>query len=220
MPVIRAELKSQACADAVVQPQRLWPRELLANPDERQKRWLALLPAELIEEVTVTLRLEDKKEIVAAVNQAATGAFSAVVADYRGLTVGQMTKLRSQAREQNVYLRVVRNTLARRAFEGTEFSILSDSLVGPTIIGLSLSENDMGAAARLFKDFAKDNAKLDIKSAAFDGKLFTAKEIDVLARLPNREQALSMLASVLQAPVSKFARLFTAIKEQKEQAAA
>lgn len=168
----------------------------------------------------MTLRLEDKKEIVAEVNQAASGAFSAVVADYRGLSVGQMTKLRSQARDSGVYLRVVRNTLARRAFEGTEFAILNDSLVGPTIIGLSMSENDMGAAARLFKDFAKDNAKLELKSAAYDGKLFGAKEIDVLARLPNREQALSMLASVLQAPVSKFGRLFTALKEQKESQAA
>lgn len=168
----------------------------------------------------MTLRLEDKKEIVAAVNQAASGAFSAVVADYRGLTVEQMTKLRAKAREQNVYLRVVRNTLARRAFEGTEFAILSDSLVGPTIIGLSMSENDMGAAARLFKDFAKDNAKLELKSAAYDGKLFGASEIDVLAKLPNREQALSMLASVLQAPVSKFGRLLTALKEQKEAQAA
>lgn len=167
----------------------------------------------------MTLKLEDKKEIVAAVNQAASGAFSAVVADYRGLTVEQMTKLRVKAREQNVYLRVVRNTLARRAFEGTEFEILKDTLVGPTIIGLSLSENDMGAAARLFKDFAKDNQKLEVKAGAYEGKLFGAKEIDVLARLPNREQALSMLASVMQGPVSKFGRLLTALKEKQEQAA-
>ena len=168
----------------------------------------------------MTLRLEDKKEIVAAVNQAASGAFSAVVADYRGLTVGQMTKLRVKARENNVYLRVVRNTLARRAFEGTGFAILSDSLVGPTIIGLSLSENDMGAAARLFKEFAKENQQFELKTAAYEGKLFQGAEIDALASLPNREQALSMLASVLQAPVSKFGRLFTALKEQKEAQAA
>lgn len=168
----------------------------------------------------MTLRLEDKKEIVAAVNQAASSAFSAVVADYRGLTVGQITQLRAKARENNVYLRVVRNTLARRAFEGTNFAILSDSLVGPTIIGLSMSENDMGAAARLFKEFAKDNAKLEVKSGAYDGKLFSGSEIDVLAKLPNREQALTMLASVLQAPVSKFARLLTALKEKNEGQAA
>lgn len=172
------------------------------------------------EEVTVALRLEDKKEIVAAVNQAASGAFAAVVADYRGLTVDQLTRLRSQARQQGVYLRVVRNTLARRALQGTAFEILNDSLIGPTIISLSMSENDMGAAARLLKDFAKDNQQLEIKVAAYDGRLFGAKEIDVLAKLPNREQALSMLASVLQAPVSKFGRLLTALKEQKESQAA
>lgn len=172
------------------------------------------------EEVTVALRLEDKKEIVAAVNQAASGAFSVVVADYRGLTVAQLTKLRSQAREQGVYLRVVRNTLARRALQGTPFEILNESLVGPTIIGLSMSENDMGAAARLLKDFAKDNQKLEIKVAAYDGKLFQAQEVDVLAKLPNRQQALTMLVSVMQAPVSKFGRLLTALKEQRETQAA
>jgi len=168
----------------------------------------------------VTLRLEDKKEIVAAVNQAASSAFSAVIADYRGLTVAQLTALRAKAREQNVYLRVVRNTLARRAFEGTSFAELNDSLVGPSIIGLSMSEDDMGAAARLFKDFAKDNAKLEIKTGSYDGKLFVGDEVDVLAKLPNREQALTLLVSVLQAPVSKFGRLLTALKEKNEGQAA
>lgn len=168
----------------------------------------------------MTLRLEDKKEIVASVNQAALGAFSAVVADYRGLTVEQITKLRVQAREKNVYVRVVRNTLARRAFEGTSFAVLGDSLVGPTIIGLSLSGDDMGAAARLFKDFAKDNQKLEVKALSIDGKLYAAKDIDLLAKLPNREQALGMLANVLQAPISKFGRLLTALKEKNDPAAA
>ncbi|MBA4078574.1 MAG: 50S ribosomal protein L10 [Cyanobacteria bacterium PR.023] len=168
----------------------------------------------------MTLRLEDKKEIVGAVNKAASGAFAAVVADYRGLTVGQLTQLRTKAREQDVYLRVVRNTLARRAFEGTQFSVLNDALVGPTIIALSLSENDMGAAARIFQDFLKDNAKapLSVKALSIDGKLYGASDIDVVAKLPNREQALTMLASVLQAPISKFARLMTSVKEQKEAA--
>ncbi len=168
----------------------------------------------------MTLRLEDKKEIVAAVSEAASGAFSAVVADYRGLTVAQMTKLRTKAREQGVYVRVIRNTLARRALEGTPFAVLNETLTGPSIIALSTSEDDMGAAARLFKDFAKDNAKLVIKSAAFDGKLYAADQIDVLANLPNLHTALTMLASVLQAPVSKFARLLTALNDkQAEQAA-
>ena len=164
----------------------------------------------------MTLRLEDKKEIVTAVNQVAAGAFSAVVADYRGLTVSQLTKLRVQARDKNVYVRVVRNTLARRAFDGTSFAVLADSMVGPTIIGLALSADDMGAAARLFKDFAKDNQKLEVKALSIDGKLYGAKDIELIAKLPNREQALTMLASVLQAPVSKFGRLLTALKESRE----
>lgn len=168
----------------------------------------------------MALRLEDKKEIVAAVNQAATGAFSAVVADYRGLNVAQLTELRAKARQQNVYLRVVRNTLARRALEGTDLEPLNESLVGPTIIAMSLSEEDMGAAARLFKDFAKDNDQLELKTGLYDGKLYSGAEIDVLAKLPNREQALTSLVSVLQAPVSKFGRLLTALKEQNEGEAA
>lgn len=168
----------------------------------------------------MTLRLEDKKEIVAAVNEAANASFSAVVADYRGLTVAQLTELRAKARDQKVYLRVIRNTLARRALEGTNFELLKDSLVGPTIIAMSQSEDDMGAAARLFKDFAKDNDKLELKTGVYEGKLFSGAELDVLAKLPNREQALTLLVSVLQAPVSKFGRLLTALKEQQEGEAA
>lgn len=166
----------------------------------------------------MTLKLEDKKEIVAEVNKVASGAFSAVVADYRGLTVGQLTKLRTKARDEGVYVRVIRNTLARRALEGTGFACLHDSLVGPSIIGLSLSENDMGAAARLFKDFAKDNQKMEVKALALGGQLYAASDIDVIAKLPNHKQALSMLLSVIQAPLSKFGRLMTALKEQKEAA--
>jgi|TARA_R110000823_G_scaffold212023_1_gene342238 large subunit ribosomal protein L10 len=168
----------------------------------------------------VTLRLEDKKEIVVAVNKAASEAFAAVVADYRGLTVGQLTQLRAQARDKSVYLRVVRNTLARRAIAGTAFEVLDASLVGPTIIALSMDENDMGAAARIFQDFRKDFPKspLAVKALSIDGKLYGAEDIDVVAKLPNREQALTMFASVLQAPISKFARLMTSVKEQKEAA--
>lgn len=168
----------------------------------------------------MTLKLEDKKEIVAEVNTAASGAYSAVVASYRGLTVGQLTKLRAKAREQQVYVRVVRNTLARRAMEGTGFACLNADLVGPTIIGLSLSENDMGAAARLFKDFAKENQKMEIVALALNGQRYDAKQIDVIASLPNHHGALTMLASVLQAPVSKFGRLLTALKEKNEPQAA
>ncbi|WP_445114728.1 50S ribosomal protein L10 [Acinetobacter sp. WZC-1] len=168
----------------------------------------------------MALRLEDKKEIVAAVNQAASTAFSAVVADYKGLNVEQLTQLRVQARQSGVYVRIVRNTLAKRAFEGTQFDILNDNLIGPTIIALSTSEDDMGAAARLFEEFAKTNKNFELKAAAFDGKVYGANEVSVIANLPNQEKALTMLASVLQAPISKLGRLITALKEKNESEAA
>ena len=175
----------------------------------------------------MALGLEDKKAIVAEVNEAASTALSAVIADYRGLTVSEMTNLRKQAREGGVYLRVVRNTLAKRAVAGTEFECLTESLVGPTIIALSIE--DPGAAARLIKDFAKEHEKLEVKALAVGGEAYGADEIDRLAKLPTREQALGMLASVLQAPVtklaqtlnevpSKFVRVVAAVKDQKEAA--
>lgn len=168
----------------------------------------------------MALRLEDKQEIVAAVNTTASQAFSVVVADYQGLTVEQLTQLRVQARQNNVYLRIVRNTLAKRALEGTNFDILNDILVGPTILGFSTSEDDMGAAARLFEDFAKSNKAFEVKAAAFDGKVYGANEVSIIANLPNQEKALTMLANVLQAPISKLGRLMTALKEKNEQTAA
>jgi large subunit ribosomal protein L10 len=172
----------------------------------------------------VALKLEDKKAIVAEVNDVASGALSAVIADYRGLTVSQMTDLRKQARSQGVFLRVVRNTLARRAIEGTEFQCLSDALVGPTILAFSL--DDPGAAARLFKEYAKTHDKLEVKALAVGGMAYGPHEIDRLAKLPTREQALGLLAGVLQAPItkfartlndvpSKFARALAAVKDQK-----
>lgn len=175
----------------------------------------------------MALRLEDKKAIVAEVNQAASDALSAVIADYRGLTVAELTELREQARKQGVYLRVVRNTLARRAVQGTEFECLTDSLIGPTIVALSVE--DPGAAARLIKDFAKDHDSLEVKALAVGGVAYGADEIDRLAKLPTREQALGMVASVLQAPVTKLAialndvptklvRVIAAVKDQKEAA--
>jgi large subunit ribosomal protein L10 len=160
----------------------------------------------------VALNLEDKKAIVAEVSQAATGALSAVIADYRGLTVSQMTELRKQARAQGVYLKVVRNTLARIAVRGTEFECLHDALVGPTILALSIE--DPGAAARLFKEYAKTNDKLEVKALAVGGIAYGAADIDRLASLPTREQALGMLAGVLQAPISKFARTLNEVPSQ------
>lgn len=172
----------------------------------------------------MALNLEDKKAIVAEVNDAASGALSAVIADYRGLTVGEMTEFRKQAREQGVYLRVVRNTLARRAVEGTEFECLQDALVGPTILAFSLE--DPGAAARIIKDYAKEHENLEVKALAVGGLMYDASEIDRLAKLPTREQALGQLAGLLQAPIAKFARTInevpsgiaralSAVKDQK-----
>ncbi len=175
------------------------------------------------------LRPEDKKAIVEAVHKSASTALSAVVADYRGLSVGQMTELRSLARDQSVYVRVVRNTLARRAFQGTSFECLDESLVGPTLIALSLS--DPGAAARIFKEFGKKNEKLQVRALSIGGKVYGNADIDVLASLPTYSQAISQLLSVIQAPVAKvvqvmhavptkLVRTLVAIKEQKEAASA
>jgi len=164
----------------------------------------------------MALLIEDKKQIVAEVNEVASKAFSAVVADYQGLTVEQLTTLRVEARKLGVTTRIVRNTLAKRSFEGTQFDILNDDLVGPTILGFSTSEDDMGAAARLFEEFAKTNKAFELKAAAFDGKLYQGEEISVIANLPNQEKALTMLASVLQAPISKLGRLLTALQEKNQ----
>jgi large subunit ribosomal protein L10 len=152
----------------------------------------------------VALRLEDKKNVVAEVNEAASNALSAVLADYHGLSVEEMTSLRKQARENNVYLRVVRNTLLKRAVEGTEYECIKEALVGPTILAFSVE--DPGAAARVIKDFAKGNDKLQVKALSVGGQLLGADQIDVLAKLPTRDQAISMLMSVMQAPVTKLAR--------------
>ena len=160
----------------------------------------------------MALRLEDKKAIVTEVNAVASGALSAVIADYRGLSVSEVTEFRKQAREQGVFLKVVRNTLARRALEGTEFECLKESMVGPTIFAFSIE--DPGAAARLVKEYAKSYENLEVKALAVGGEAYGPHEIDRLAKLPTREQALGMLAGVLQAPVSKFARTLNEIPSQ------
>jgi large subunit ribosomal protein L10 len=175
------------------------------------------------------LNLEDKRAIVVSVNAAASEALSAVVADYRGLSVAEMTNLRLKARETGVYLKVVRNTLAKRAVAGTEYECLTDALVGPTV--LAFSQEDPGAAARLIKDFAKDHDALEVKALAVGGVAYEAKDIDVLAKLPTRDEAIAQLMSVMQAPVAKFVRTLNevpgkfvrtmaAVKDQKQQEAA
>jgi large subunit ribosomal protein L10 len=152
----------------------------------------------------VPLNLEDKKSIVAEVNVVAADALSAIAAEYRGLTVEEMTELRVKAREGGVYLRVVKNTLARRALEGTDFECMNDSLVGPLV--LAFSQEDPGAAARLIKDFAKEHDKLVTKLVSIGGELLAANDIERLASMPTRDQAISMLMAVMKAPVEKLAR--------------
>ena len=168
----------------------------------------------------MALLIEGKKQIVAEVAEVASTAFAAVVADYQGLTVEQLTTLRVEARKLGVTTRIVRNTLAKRALQDTQFNILNDNLVGPTILAFSNSEDDMGAAARLFEEFAKPNKAFELKAAAFDGHLYQGAEVSVIANLPNQEKALTMLANVLQAPISKLGRLLTALQEKNESEAA
>ncbi|MGH1472710.1 MAG: 50S ribosomal protein L10 [Cellvibrionaceae bacterium] len=157
----------------------------------------------------MALRLEDKKAIVAEVNETATNAMSLVIADSRGVNVTDMTALRKLARENQVSLRVVRNTLAKRAVDGTEFECVKGALVGPSIFGFSME--DPGAAARLFKDFAKENEKFEIKALSVGGKLLEAGQIDALAKLPTRDQAIASLMSVMIAPVTKLVRTFNEV---------
>jgi large subunit ribosomal protein L10 len=152
----------------------------------------------------MALRLEDKKALVAEVNEVAKRALSAVAAEYRGLSAGKFDILRDQARKNGIYLHVVKNTLARRAVEGTDFECLKPALTGPLVIGFSLE--DPGAVGRVIKDFAKENDKLVVKALAVGGTLYGAKDIDRLATLPTKDQAIAMLLGTMKAPISKFVR--------------
>ncbi len=173
----------------------------------------------------MTLRLEEKQTIVAEVNGVASKALAVVTAEYRGLTVEQMTRLRAKARNAGVYLRVVRNTLARRALENTAFDSLRESLVGPLLLAFSLEEP--ASAARLIRDFAKEYEKLAVKAFVFEGILLGAKDLDRLANLPTRNEALASLMGVMKAPIAKFvrtlaephaklARTLAALRDQKQ----
>lgn len=175
----------------------------------------------------MALNLEAKKAVVAEVSQYAAKAHSAIAAEYRGLTVSELTGLRKTAREGGVYLRVVKNTLARRAIAGTDFECMQSGLVGPMIMAFSME--DPGAAARLIGDFAKTNDKLIPKVIALGGQLYGPSELGRLASLPTKAQAISTLMAVMKAPVEKFVRTLAephaklvrtvaAIKDQKEAA--
>ena len=172
----------------------------------------------------MALNLEDKKALVAEVAEVASKAQSVVAAEYRGLTVGQMTDLRAKARTQGVYMRVVKNTLARRALAGTSFESVGPKLKGPLV--LAFSKDDPGAAARVMKDFAKANEKLVATLVSLGGQVLPGGELDKVASLPTREQALSMLlgafkapmqklASLLNEPPAKLARTLAAYRDQK-----
>jgi large subunit ribosomal protein L10 len=177
----------------------------------------------------MALNLEGKKALVAEVAEVAAQAQSVVAAQYRGLTVGQMTELRARARRQGVYMRVVKNTLARKALAGTSFEAVGPKLKGPLV--LAFSKDDPGAAARVVKDFAKANEKLVATLVSLGGQVLSARELDRVASLPTREQALSMLLGVLKAPIqklvrtlaeppAKLARTLAAVRDQKPAALA
>lgn len=150
------------------------------------------------------LSIEQKRALVDEVSQVAASAQSAVAAEYRGLSVGEMTELRVQARKSDVYLKVVKNTLARRAIEGTGFECMQDSLKGPLV--LAFSREDPGAAARVIKGFAKDHEKLVTVAVSLGGELYSAADLDRVASLPTLDEARAKLLGTLSAPASQLVR--------------
>lgn len=156
----------------------------------------------------MALNLEDKKAIVEEVSLQAKQSLSLLAADYRGLTVAEMTKLRAVARKAGLYLKVVRNTLARRAVEGTEFECAKDAFTGPLV--LAFSKDDPGAAARVFRDFCKSHEKLKVKLLSLSGQLLDASQLEAVASLPTYDEAIARLMSVMKAPVDKFVRTLAA----------
>jgi large subunit ribosomal protein L10 len=177
----------------------------------------------------MALNFAEKQTVVTEVAEVASKALSAIAAEYRGLTVEQLTALRVEARKAGVYLRVVKNTLARRALEGTDFACMKDGLAGPLILAFSLE--DPGAAARVISEYRKSNDKLQVRLISFGGRLLKPEELVTLATLPTYDQAISQLMSVIQGPTAKFVRTLNqvpgklvrtlaAIRDAKEQQAA
>jgi len=175
------------------------------------------------------LSLEQKKAMVQEVAAVADQALTAVSAEYRGLTALEMDRLRAQAREQGVYLRVVKNTLARRAVAGTDFECMTEGFYGPIL--LAFSQDDPGAAARLVRDFSKKNPALAVRNVAFGGQLYGPDHLERLASLPTREEALSKLMATMRAPIQKLAtttnevpgklvRTLAAVRDAKKEEAA
>jgi large subunit ribosomal protein L10 len=164
----------------------------------------------------VPLNVQDKKAIVADVGAQLAGAQTVVLAEYRGIPVEQLTKLRASARDQGVYLRVLKNTLARRAAQGTQFEPLADSMVGPLIYGISA---DPIASAKVLQNFAKTQDKLVITAGLYNGKLLDVAGVKALATIPSRDELLSQLLGVMLAPVSAMARVLGAVAAQKAEGA-
>jgi len=156
----------------------------------------------------VALNLEGKKAVVAEVAEIASTAHSAIAAEYRGLTVTDMTALRDAAREQYVQIRVIRNTLARRAVEGTDFACMQDGMIGPLVYGFSME--DPGAVARVMSEFSKENDQFEVKMVSLGGDLLPAGEIDRLAKMPTKDQAIAILMGTMKAPVEKLVRTLVA----------
>jgi len=174
----------------------------------------------------LSLNLEEKKAAVAEISAQVAGAQAIVLAEYRGLEVGQMTELRKKARASGVYLRVLKNTLARRAVAETPFKGLSDQMVGPLAYGIS---NDPVAVAKVLHEFAKSNEKFVIKAGAMANAVMSPKQVADLAKLPSREELLATLVGTMQAPVvklvrtmnevpGKFVRALAAVRDQKQAA--
>jgi len=174
------------------------------------------------------LNLEQKQAVVAEVAAKLAGAQAVIVAEYRGLDVGRVTQLRAKARKSGLYLRVLKNTLARRAVKGTPFESLSDQMVGPLMYGITA---DPVAGAKVLSEFARENERFVIRGGAMPGSRMSDKDVKALALLPSREQLLAKLAGTLQAPIAKlvrtmnevparFARTLAAYRDSKEKAAA
>lgn len=155
----------------------------------------------------MSLTLEQKQAVVAEVAAVAAAAPALIAAEYSGLNVAEMTALRRSARDAGIYLRVVRNTLARRAFEGTQFDCMRSTLTGPLL--LAFSNDEPGSAAKVIRDFAKENGKLVVRLISLDGRLLDSAEIESIANLPSLDQARSMLLGLLQAPLGKFLRVLS-----------
>ena len=172
------------------------------------------------------LRIEQKKAVVEELNSIASSSVSAAIAEYRGLNVAEITELRTKARESGVYLKVVKNSLSKQALTGTDFECLTQALQGPIMI--ALSADDLASPARLFKDFGKDYEHLKTVGLAIDGDAYPSSDLDRIARLPTRDEAYSIIAGLMKAPIEKalrtlnevpikLARLILAIKENQEE---